>query len=75
MIENPNDYFSAPSDATHFSCGVDGIYWPAFWKGADNGCWCMPIVDGIPEKHWTFHECVEIPSRAKVINASPEASK
>jgi hypothetical protein len=57
---------NVPEGATHFSEARKDVYFAAYWKEGPNGCWVFALDDRKNPK-WIFHECFEIPSRAKPI--------
>lgn len=65
------DLSNPPEGATHYSEGVTGVYWPGFWKDGDQGCWAF-VFDDRKTPEWTFHECCEIPPRAKIIRTAEQ---
>lgn len=68
------DFPEVPEGATHYSDAITDIYFAAFWKGGDGGCWCFALDDRKAPK-WIFHKCVEISNRAKPIPESVKVKK
>jgi len=56
--------------ATHYSEAVTDVYFAAYWKEGPAGCWAF-VLDDRKDPEWIFHECCEIPSRAKKLERQP----
>jgi hypothetical protein len=63
-----------PLGATHYSEEVKDVYFAAYWKEDQGGCWAF-VIDDLESPDWTFHECCEIPSRAKLFRTAEQIEK